>query len=442
MLLLQNSLQVSVFFEFPPLSYYKITLLISFAEKPIPPVHRESSSAFNDDLPPLPPRVSIKEKLEGIKTIEAEVKKSVDVETEKTVEVEKADIGVTKPKSPKVVAQGPEKKNSFIEEEVPVITIPSTSAPASELLKDDVQENPINVEPQGFFACDAEEDSPIRPDQTPGDYYYRTYSEKRASNTHAPVWKLKQGDSFSDWQVCREWFQGTFPPAEINFQEEQTHERTYRAYLQETASSSATTHRIASKKEIAGEKAKVVTLRTKLEVDQVKFEDDQKTEEWSAMGWKKKVETAHDEALSLRERSEQREVQTCATLALRNKEIEELTSLLTDQEKTMAELESAKKDLQLERVEKDEATCRHAEMEKKLENSGAVRVTTESLIEPLRNDMLWMKHHGIINVANSVLNSIDLDQTVAQLMVTARNNSYAQGYAEFTQHVTSALKVD
>ncbi|KAF5767669.1 hypothetical protein HanPI659440_Chr14g0529871 [Helianthus annuus] len=56
--------------------------------------------------------------------------------------------------------------------------------------------------------------------------------------------------------------------------------------------------------------------------------------------------------------------------------------------------------------------------------------------------MLWMKHHGIINVANSVLNSIDLDQTIAHLMVTARNDGYAQGYVECTQHVTSALKVD
>ncbi|MFS7930404.1 hypothetical protein Hanom_Chr04g00343941 [Helianthus anomalus] len=49
--------------------------------------------------------------------------------------------------------------------------------------------------------------------------------------------------------------------------------------------------------------------------------------------------------------------------------------------------------------------------------------------------MLWMKHHRIINVANSILNSTDLDQTVAHLI-------YAQGYAECTQHVTSALKVE
>ncbi|KAF5765990.1 hypothetical protein HanRHA438_Chr15g0722271 [Helianthus annuus] len=56
--------------------------------------------------------------------------------------------------------------------------------------------------------------------------------------------------------------------------------------------------------------------------------------------------------------------------------------------------------------------------------------------------MLWMKHHGIINVANSVLNSVDLDQTVAHLMVTVRNDGYVRGYAECAHHVTNALKVD
>ncbi|KAJ0795897.1 hypothetical protein HanPI659440_Chr04g0155801 [Helianthus annuus] len=150
----------------------------------------------------------------------------------------------------------------------------------------------------------------------------------------------------------------------------------------------------ASKKELAEEKAKVVVLRAKLDADQAKFESEQKTEEWSAAGWKRKVEfeaallseerkrwreicdkdnsekmvlrnninnlkveieklkkeraeaeAACDEARSQRERSEQREVQTCTTLALRNKEIEELTSLLSDQEQTNAELESAKKRL-------------------------------------------------------------------------------------------------
>ncbi|MFS7917212.1 hypothetical protein Hanom_Chr03g00186421 [Helianthus anomalus] len=211
----------------------------------------------------------------------------------------------------------------------------------------------------------------------------------------------------------------------------------------------------ASKKEVVEEKAKIAVLRAKLEADQAKFESDQTTEEWSATGWMKKAEaeaaqlaearkrwkeicekdnnekrtlrtdvnnlkaeierlkkekaeaeTARDEARSHRERSEQREVQTCATLALRNTEIEELTSLLTDQEQTKAELESAKKDLQLERIEKAEVVRRLAENEEKLESSETARVTTTSLVEPLKNDMLWMQHHGIISVSISILLNI------------------------------------
>ncbi|KAF5763959.1 hypothetical protein HanRHA438_Chr15g0698631 [Helianthus annuus] len=221
----------------------------SFAERPIPSVRAESSSVFNDDLPPSPPRASIREQLEGTKTVEAEVKKvvevekpvEVEVEAGKTVEAETTD-GVAKPKSPEVVAHGPERGKSIFEEESPVITVPSsagTSAPP----RDDIEENPIHVD-QGFIAHDEEEDSPIHPDETPGDYYYRTYSEKRASEIHAYVWKLKQGDTFSDWQVCRDWLQGIFPPAEVKFQEEQSHERTYHSYLEEIASSTSTTHRI------------------------------------------------------------------------------------------------------------------------------------------------------------------------------------------------------
>ncbi|XP_021985627.1 titin homolog [Helianthus annuus] len=360
-------------------------------EKPVLSVQVETLSAFNDDRPPSPP-TSSKGNLEGIKTVEAEVEKTVEAEAEKTVEaevektveaeveVETTDAGVTRPVSP----------------------------------EDSAQENPENIEYQAFVVHDEEEESPIRPDETPGDYYYRTYSEKGASDIHAPVWELKQGDTFSDWKDAVE----------------------------------------ASKKEVVEEKAKVVALRAKLEADQAKFEGGQKTEEWSAMSWKKKAEVeaaqlakahkrwkeaeieklkkekadaeaARDEARSHRERSEQREVQTCANLALRNKEIEELTSLLDDQEQVKEELESAKKDLQLAKVEKAEATRRLSETEEKLESSETARVTAESLVEALKNNMLWMPRHGIINVANSILNWIDLDQTVANL-----------------KHITNALRVN
>ncbi|KAJ0768621.1 hypothetical protein HanLR1_Chr03g0103251 [Helianthus annuus] len=56
--------------------------------------------------------------------------------------------------------------------------------------------------------------------------------------------------------------------------------------------------------------------------------------------------------------------------------------------------------------------------------------------------MAWLKEHRIACVAESVLNSEELDKTVAHLVVAAQNDGYAQGYAECSQHVNSALKVD
>ncbi|MFS7931585.1 hypothetical protein Hanom_Chr04g00357691 [Helianthus anomalus] len=160
----------------------------------------------------------------------------------------------------------------------------------------------------------------------------------------------------------------------------------------------------ASKKKAAEDEARAALLRAKLEADRAKFESDQKTKEWSVASWKRNAEAeatllseerkwwreicennnnekmglrnvinnlkaederlkkqdadieklkqenadaeaTRDEAHSHRDRSEQREARTCATLALKDKEIDELISLLSEQEQIKAELESAKKRL-------------------------------------------------------------------------------------------------
>ncbi|KAF5823372.1 hypothetical protein HanRHA438_Chr01g0038591 [Helianthus annuus] len=380
-----------------------------------------------------------------------------------------------------MVTPGPE-KGKTVADEPSIVIAPPASVHTSELPEGNVQRDEEKIEHQESEIRDVEEETPIRLDETLDDYYYRSYTEKKAANLDTPVWKLKQCDTFVDWQVCWEWFKGVFPPSEIKFQEEQTYERTYHAYLQESAHASSTTHGIvrewrnmqkeweafeASKKEIAVEKAQMAVLKTELEADKAKFEDEQKTEEWSAMGWKKKaeaeaallaeerkrwkeacerdnnekrtlrneavnlkaeieklkkektdVETVATKAWSHRERSEQKEVETCETLAHRNKEIAELTSLLLEQEQTKEEHDAAKKDLQLVQVEKAELARRLSEIDKKLEDAETARVTAESIMGPLTNNMLWMQHHGVINIVNSIMNSIKLDESVAKLMVT------------------------
>ncbi|MFS8034842.1 hypothetical protein Hanom_Chr17g01585941 [Helianthus anomalus] len=41
-----------------------------------------------------------------------------------------------------------------------------------------------------------------------------------------------------------------------------------------------------------------------------------------------------------------------------------------------------------------------------------------------------------------MLNSEELDKTVARLIIAAQNDGYDQGYAECSHHVVSVLKVD
>ncbi|KAF5778705.1 hypothetical protein HanXRQr2_Chr12g0550631 [Helianthus annuus] len=198
-------------------------------KKPVSPAHVEPSSVVDDDLPLSPPHASISEQLESTKSIENEAEKiaeagnpevekpvEVMVETEKIVEPETADVDATHPKSPEVAARDPEKGKSVPED--PVITIPASSTNFAPV---NAERNPAGD--QGSFAH-VDENSPIRPDETPGDYYYRCYSEKKADEIHAPVWKLKKGDTFFDWRVCRDWLQGTFPLGEIKFQEGCPHE--------------------------------------------------------------------------------------------------------------------------------------------------------------------------------------------------------------------------
>ncbi|MFS8023283.1 hypothetical protein Hanom_Chr16g01449671 [Helianthus anomalus] len=311
-------------------------------------VQTETISFFNDDRPPSPPPESVKENLEGVKTVEAEAENTVETE------VETVDVG------------------------------------------------------------------------------------------------LKQGDTFSDWQVCRDWHQGAFPPTEIKFQEEQTHDRTYRAYLQETASSTSITHRIV------GEWRSMYMLWDAVESskNEIVEEKAKKTEEWSAMGWKKKV--GAEVALLAEERklwkeacewdnNEKRTLRNEAPCLIEKEASKERYKLV----QTKAELESAKKDLQLAKVEIAEAARRLTETEEKLESSQTAWVTAESLVEPLKNNMLWIQYHGIINCSQHVTNALKVNWDTSRSATSGVNTGAAHATAKeeynhlhlpVTELVTDALQ--
>ncbi|KAF5799231.1 hypothetical protein HanXRQr2_Chr07g0302201 [Helianthus annuus] len=435
-------------------------------EKPTSPIPTESLPVVNEELPPSPPRASAADLLKNTEVPEGGAEKVVDlgahrpvdvaVDAEKVISPETMD-GAGNPRTPDLTAHVLEKEKTT--EEIPVTTSPPKS---SGVMPENVEK--VTVEEQGSFSG-AGKSSPICPEETLGDYYYRTYSEKDASEIHAPVWNLKKGDTFSDWRVCRDWFQGIFPPGEIKFQESHLHEQTYHAYLEEAASHASTTDRIVrewhsmhkdwaafkvSKKKVADDESRVAQLKAKLEADQAKFEADRKTEEWSVADWKRKAEA--EAALLSEERKNWKKI--CEKdNAEKDAEVEKLKKEKADVEAALEEARShrerseqredqLKKDLELALSEKTETSRRLTESEEKLENSETTRATAESELEPLKSDMAWLKKRGIACVAESMLNSEELDKTVARLVVAAWNDGYAQGYTECSQHVNSALKVD
>ncbi|KAJ0592349.1 hypothetical protein HanRHA438_Chr03g0111961 [Helianthus annuus] len=108
----------------------------------------------------------------------------------KVTSPEVVDVGAGNPKTPEFVAQDSEKGKTA--EDIHVTTSPFVAAG---FMPENIEK--ISVKDQGSFS-DADRNSPIRPDETLGDYYYRTCSEKNASEIHVLVWNLKKGDNFSD----------------------------------------------------------------------------------------------------------------------------------------------------------------------------------------------------------------------------------------------------
>ncbi|MFS7911166.1 hypothetical protein Hanom_Chr02g00114851 [Helianthus anomalus] len=374
-------------------------------------------------------------KTAGGENLEADKPVDVAADAEKVTSPEIVD-GASNPQTPELAAHDFEKGKTT--EEISITTSPSK---ASGFMPENIEK--VTVEDQGSFS-DAGKNSPIRLYETLGDYYYyRTYSEKNASEIHVPIWNLKKGDTFLYWCVL-----------------------TYHAYLEEAASYTSTTHRIVrewhnmhkewaafkvSKKKVVDDENRVAQLRARLEPDKAKFEADRKTEEWSVAGWKRKTEA--EAALLSEERKNWKKIcekDNAEKIGLRNvinnikAKVEKLKKHDAEierlkKEKADAEAEQLKKDLELAHTEKTKASHRLAETEEKLENSETARATAESELEPLKSDMLWLKERGIVIVAESVLNSEELDKTVARLVIAARNDGYAQGYAECSHHVLPVM---
>ncbi|MFS7978021.1 hypothetical protein Hanom_Chr10g00910781 [Helianthus anomalus] len=84
--------------------------------------------------------------------------------------------------------------------------------------------------------------------KTHWDIYYKTYNEEqRGEEKHVPVWSLKKKDTFVDFEICRDWFLGTFTPGEVKCQRARNHESLYHAYIVGEANTATTNHQIVHK---------------------------------------------------------------------------------------------------------------------------------------------------------------------------------------------------
>ncbi|MFS7906656.1 hypothetical protein Hanom_Chr01g00061821 [Helianthus anomalus] len=151
--------------------------------------------------------------------------------------------------------------------------------------------------------------SPIRPDDTLGDIYYKSYDESRANEIHAPVWGVKQGDNFSTFAPNREWFTGAFPSGEVLHQKERGHDNLYCSHVFVTANYSSTNYQITREwrtmhreraewekhmERLAAEAQLFMKAKAKLAKENADFEKEKKSEEWGLQGVKLKLQGCED----------------------------------------------------------------------------------------------------------------------------------------------------
>ncbi|KAM0057522.1 hypothetical protein Hdeb2414_s0005g00159131 [Helianthus debilis subsp. tardiflorus] len=149
--------------------------------------------------------------------------------------------------------------------------------------------------------------SPIRAEDMLGDIYYKTYDESHANELHAPMWNLKQSDSFSKFEACREWMMGAFPPGEVRHQKEREHYHLYRSYIYARANASSTSHQIARewrtiylesfgrekhRERLATEAKLLEQAQATFQEEKAAFEKEKKSEEWGLQGLKLKLKAS------------------------------------------------------------------------------------------------------------------------------------------------------
>ncbi|KAJ0801173.1 hypothetical protein HanPI659440_Chr03g0114291 [Helianthus annuus] len=158
-----------------------------------------------------------------------EIEKSIEVEPNVTAEVEKPVEESAK------VAEKPTEE----------ISVEATTADKGKGAEPQhVADTGARGQGVSTFSAQQKQPSPIWPKDTLGNHYYRSYTSSRADEIHAPVWSLKQGDTFATFPTCREWFMGAFPSAELLHQKKRKQEQLYQSHVFAQANHVSTSNQI------------------------------------------------------------------------------------------------------------------------------------------------------------------------------------------------------
>ncbi|MFS8034129.1 hypothetical protein Hanom_Chr17g01577601 [Helianthus anomalus] len=185
--------------------------------------------------------------------------------------------------------------------------------------------------------------SPIRAEDTLGDIYYKTYDESHANELHAPMWNLKQSDTFSKFRACREGMMRAFPHVKCDIRKT-TNMIIYIDHISMTMpmllllatrlrdNGIQYTLRALARKNIANEKAA--------------FEKEKKSEEWGLQGLKLKLQASEDTLAEERRK-------WCVACENDNKKMYAAHTKITNLEAHVEELKKYEVDLSAQIISKD-----------------------------------------------------------------------------------------
>ncbi|MFS7936370.1 hypothetical protein Hanom_Chr05g00414791 [Helianthus anomalus] len=277
-----------------------------------------------------------------------------------------------------------------------------------------------------------------------------------ADEVHAPVWNLKQKDTFDDFGACREWFLGAFPPVEVCRQRDRGHDNFYPSYIMGQENSSVASHQILREwrtmhlewagwenyhEHLSAEAKVFEQVQIKLQADKAAFEKEKKCEEIfllrsvSSDNENKKMYVACAKIISLE-----------AGVANLKKSEAAFKEKYEEEKSHRERVERSKRwnplrfCLEVEKVKAETAEEAQKISISTLNVTQTNYAEAQSIVDSLLSDSEWMQHHGVTYVANYILNATELDKAVAALTKVARAAGHCAGYVECTNHVEATLK--